>query len=122
LDVGGGNDLALAIEVAADAREDVAAFVAAERLPISAVVGLAPADGPFDQAVADPSNAVGIARALRDAARRVVREREATRLHLFLSGPGGLALLLGHRWNGFPSTIIYEHLGAASYCPTLTVV
>ena len=30
------------------------------------------------------------------------------RVHLFLAGPLGLALLLGHRWNRERPTVVYE--------------
>jgi hypothetical protein len=33
-------------------------------------------------------------------------------LHLFLAGPLGLAVLLGHHWNRVMPTVVYEHLGA----------
>ena len=43
-------------------------------------------------------------------------------IHLLLAGPGGLALLLGHRWNRTRPTTIYQHLGPGrGYTPAFTV-
>ena len=39
---------------------------------------------------------------------------EGTTVHLFLAGPMGLALLLGHRWNRVAATVVYEDLGAST--------
>jgi hypothetical protein len=41
------------------------------------------------------------------------------KVHLFMSAPNGLALLLGHVWNRLPETVVYEHWGAGrGYFPT----
>jgi hypothetical protein len=53
--------------------------------------------------------AVGI----RNAIRQEVRDHP--RVHLFLAGPIGLALLLGHRWNQIAPTVVYEDLAALGY-------
>ncbi|OOK65345.1 hypothetical protein BZL29_7988 [Mycobacterium kansasii] len=42
-------------------------------------------------------------------------------MHLFLIGPLGLAVLLGHHWNRITTTNIYEHLGAKEYVHAFTV-
>lgn len=42
-------------------------------------------------------------------------------VHLFLAGPMGLSLLLGHRWNHVAPTIVYEDLAALGYQPAFTV-
>jgi hypothetical protein len=42
----------------------------------------------------------------------------ATRVHLFLSTPVALGLLIGHAW-GRVSTVVYEHRGTGQgYFPT----
>ena len=44
------------------------------------------------------------------------------RIHLFLAGPGGLALLLGHRWNRTRQSIVYEHLAVGrGYTTAFTI-
>ena len=63
------------------------------------------------------------AQAIRDLVREDLEDHpEAPRIHLFLAGPGGLALLLGHRWNRTRPTIVYEHRGPGrGYTPAFTV-
>lgn len=52
----------------------------------------------------------------------LARHPHPQRIHLFLAGPGGLALLLGHRWNRTRENVVYEHLGAGrGYTPAFTV-
>ena len=44
------------------------------------------------------------------------------RLHLFMAGPNGLAVMLGHRWNGLRPTVVHEHLGVGrGYTPAFHV-
>jgi hypothetical protein len=70
-----------------------------------------PAEGAHDQSVAGAGQAVAYAQALRNAVRAHLESEPSDRVHLFLAGPGGLALLLGHRWNCVAPTTVYEHLG-----------
>ncbi len=46
------------------------------------------------------------------------RETGATRIHLFIAGPAGVALLLGHRRNVLPPVTVDEHQGGVNYAPT----
>jgi hypothetical protein len=70
-----------------------------------------PPEGAHDQSVAGPGQAVAYAQALRNGVREQLETARADRVHLFLAGPGGLALLLGHRWNRVAPTVVYEDLG-----------
>jgi hypothetical protein len=111
--VGAGPDLAVAVGVAIDPTNAVVNFVRSENLPISNVITLAPAEGAHDQAIGNAGEAVAYAQSIRDAVRDELETHPNSRqVHLFLAGPGGLALLLGHRWNRTRPTIVYEHLGA----------
>jgi hypothetical protein len=43
-------------------------------------------------------------------------------VHLFLAGPGGLTLLLGHRWNRVAPTFVYEDLATGrGYVAAFTI-
>ena len=57
------------------------------------------------------------------AALLLVSARPGTdKVHLFLAGPGGFALLLGHRWNRVRPTFVYEHLGTGrGYTPAYEI-
>lgn len=121
--IGAGVDLAIAVGVALDPAEAVINYARTARLPVGDVVILTPAEGAHDQVVRGPGEAVAYAQLIRDVVRAGLERRpDAERVHLFLAGPGGLALLLGHRWNRIRPTTVYEHLGPGrGYTPAFTV-
>ncbi len=120
--VGAGHELAVAIGMTVDPTTAVTRYIEDANLQIDRVLTLLPADGAHDQSVAGPGEAVAFAQALRNAVRQDLERKPATRVHLFLAGPGGLALLLGHRWNRVAPTTVYEDLGAGhGYVPAFKV-
>lgn len=115
-----GDELAVAISVAADPVDDVLAFINDAGLPVERLVSLSPAVGIRDNAIPDAAAATAFAQGCRDVVRRACRRN--TRIHLFLAGPMGLSLLLGHRWNRLRPTVVYEDVqGAAVYEQAFTV-
>jgi hypothetical protein len=104
--VGRGDELAVALAVATDPTEDVLEFVCKRELPIERLLVLHPPAGTKDNAVPDAAAAVALAVGVRDTVRQACRNNP--RVHLFLAGPMGLALLLGHRWNRVRPTVVYE--------------
>jgi hypothetical protein len=118
-DIGQGEDVAIAIEVATTMTADVRVFLRERNIPASRLVVLGPPGGSRDNAVAGPGQACALAVGLRDAAR--LSARGHPRVHLFLTTPMGLALLLGHRWNRVAPTIVYEDLAALGYEAAFTV-
>jgi hypothetical protein len=110
--VGAGDDLAVAIGMTVDPTAAVARFIDTAGLPVRTLLVLMPQEGAHDQSVAGPGEAVAYAQALRNAVREQLETAPVDRVHLFLAGPGGLALLLGHRWNRVAPTVVYEDLGA----------
>ena len=106
-----GDELAVAVGMTVDPTTAVTRFISAAGLPVRTLLTLVPADGAHDQSVAGPGQAVAYAQALRNAVREHLETAPADRVHLFLAGPGGLALLLGHRWNRVAPTVVYEDLG-----------
>jgi hypothetical protein len=117
--IGQGNDIAIAFEIATPIAEDVLKFLRGQQLPVDRLILLSPPGGARDNAVGSPEDACALAVGIRDAARRAVRGRP--RVHLFLAGPMGLSLLLGHRWNRVAPTTVYEDLAALGYEPAFTV-
>jgi hypothetical protein len=109
--VGLGDDLAVTIGVAVDPTDAVSQWITATALPVRNLLTLLPIDGAHDQSVAGPGEAIAYAQVLRNAVRAELERASANRVHLFLAGPGGLALLLGHRWNRVAPTAVYEDLG-----------
>lgn len=104
-----GEDLAVAVAIAADPTVDVAEYLRKSNVPVSRLVVLSIAGDPRDNAVQSSEHACGIAIGLRNEVR--TQARSHPRIHLFQAGPMGLALLLGHRWNRQAPTLVYEDLG-----------
>lgn len=122
VNIAAGEDLAVAFGVALDPTGAVTRYVRKAGIEARELVVCLPPGGPHDQSVASPGDAVGWAQALRNQVRLELERAPAPRIHLFLAGPGGLALLLGHRWNRVAQTCLYEDLGAGrGYQPTFTV-
>jgi hypothetical protein len=111
--IGQGDDLAIAIEVATPMGDDVIRWIRHAALPVGRLVVLGPSSGPRDNAVVGAEDACALAVGIRDAVRKEVRGHP--RVHLFLAGPMGLALLLGHRWNRVAPTVVYEDLSGLGY-------
>jgi hypothetical protein len=120
--VGAGHELAVAVGMTVDPTSAVTRFINTVNLPVQMLLTLMPAEGAHDQSVAGPGEAVAYAQALRNAVREQLESTPADRIHLFLAGPGGLALLLGHRWNRLAPTVVYEDLGPGrGYVTAFTV-
>ena len=118
-DIGQGQDVAVAIEVATTMTADVQEFLQNQNIPVARLTVLGPPGGPRDNAIAGPEQACSLAVGLRDAARRAAHGHQ--RVHLFLATPMALALLLGHRWNRVAPTIVYEDLASLGYEAAFTV-
>jgi hypothetical protein len=121
-DLGGNDGLAVAVAVSTDPGDAVRKYLAANQITAKRLLTLFPEPGPSDQAIPAASAAVAAAIAVREHVRRHIEELEVDRVHLFLAGPGGVALLLGHRWNRVAPTQVYEHLGIGKgYLPAFAV-
>jgi hypothetical protein len=121
--LGLGNDLAVAVGITVDPTDELAAYLRSAHIPIDHLITVIPATGPEDAAIAGPGHAVTYAEQTRNLVRtELTRHPHAELIHLFLAGPGGLALLLGHRWNRTRKTLVYEHLGVGlGYTPAFTI-
>lgn len=113
-----GADAALILNVAANGTDAVLGWIKRQGLPVGQAFVLTPRTGTGPNAVGSPNNANSLAIAVRDFARQ---HCTASDLHLFLVGPLGLAVLLGHHWNRVTKTHLYEHLGTPDYVHAFTV-
>jgi SMODS-associated and fused to various effectors sensor domain len=120
--VGAGADLAVAVGVSVNPTKAVLTYIRDAELSVDHLLTVLPAAGADDQAVASAGQAVAYAQTIRDLVREDLDTYpDAARIHLFFAGPGGLALLLGNRWNRTRPTIVYEHLGPGrGYAPAFT--
>lgn len=120
VDLGAGYELAVGLSVTNDLSEDVLSYVRSEGLAIRRVITITAAPTPSRTAIPDSARAMGWALAVRQVVRDQVRETAARKVHLFLSGPAGGALLLGHLWNRIPTTQLYEDLNPG-YTPAFLI-
>lgn len=119
---------AIIVSVAAEAAGDTIEWIRQSALgghlqhadsgPVSEILTVTPIAGVGPKAVSNAAAANSLAIAIRDLARRHARKGD---LHLFLIGPLGLAVLLGHHWNRLTTTHVYEHLGGIDYTHAFTV-
>ncbi|WP_437508293.1 SAVED domain-containing protein [Sorangium sp. So ce1099] len=120
VELGAGDELAVGLSVTNDLSEDVLAYLRGSALPVGRFVAIAASPAPSRTAIPDAAAAMGWALAVRRVVRDQVRATGARRVHLFLSGPAGGALLLGHLWNRLPSTQLYEDL-SPGYAPAFLI-
>ncbi len=120
VEVGAGLELAVGLSVTNDLSLDVLAHVRAASLPVQRFVHISVAPQPSKTAIPDAERAMGWALRVRDVVRAQVRETGARKVHLFMSGPAGGALFLGHVWNRVPTTQVYEDLNPG-YAPAFLI-
>jgi hypothetical protein len=113
-----GNDLAVIVNVSADGTDAAINWIRSAGLPIDRILSFSPINGIGASSLIDSHSANGFAQGVRDAVRAEVGQSE---VHLFLIGPLGLSVLLGHHWNRIATTWVYEHLGAQGYVEAFRV-
>ena len=109
--LGVGEDLAIGLALAFDLSPDVLAYLREQEMDVGHYVCLQPAGGANNQAIHGAADARCWAYEVRDSIRRLVQAYGPKRIHLFLAGPHGAMLLLGHLWDRMPPTQLYEDLG-----------
>ncbi len=121
-DLGAGEDLAIGIALAFDLSPDVLTFLRDQRMDVGQYVCLQPAGGANNQAIHSAAEARCWAYGVRDSIRRLVQEYRPKRIHLFLAGPHGAILMLGHLWDRMPVTQLYEDMGPGEgYSPSYLI-
>ena len=119
---GDGDDIAIGVALAFDLSPDVLAYLRDQRMDVGHYVCLQPAGGASNQAIRGAAEARSWAYEVRDSVRRIVQEYGPKRIHLFLAGPHGAVLLLGHLWDRMPATQLYEDLGPSKgYSPSYLI-
>jgi len=120
-ELGPGGDLAVGIALASDPSEDALRYVRGQLAGVGRYACIRPAGGAGNRAVRGAAEARGWAFGARDSIRRLCGHGPG-RVHLFMSVPDGVALLLGHLWNRMPSTQLYEDLGPGrGYSPSYLI-
>jgi hypothetical protein len=120
--LGHGDDVAIVVAVTAALSDEVNAYISGTGLPVRAVWKFVAPGGAHSQAITSGVHGAGLARELRMAVQSLCGLHRPQRIHLFLSAPGGFALLLGHYWDRLPSTQTYDWLGPGrGYSPAFLV-
>ncbi len=120
--LGLGRDIAIGLALAFDLSPGVLAYLRDQRMDVAHYVCLQPAGGANNQAIRGAAEARSWAYEVRDSVRRIVQEYRPKRIHLFLAGPHGAKLLLGHLWDRMPATQLYEDLGPTKgYSPSYLI-
>lgn len=120
--VGGGDELAVAVGLAADLGPAVARYLDDSAIPVGRLAVMRPTDGASPAAVDGSAAAAWLALSAVNETRTLLETEPARRIHLFLATPGVFAMLLGHRWNALRETVVHEHLGIGlGYAPTIIV-
>jgi hypothetical protein len=102
------RDLAVLVSAAGDVEPAISATVGRPRF--RAIVKVRPGDGSARRELALPGQATHLSRLIVRAIREARRELPAVeRTHLFLSGPAGLAVLVGQQLNAIGPVQTYEH-------------
>ena len=116
------KDLAVGIALAYDLSTEVLEFVRHTLWNVGRFVCIQPEKGASNQAIGSPAEARRWAFSTRDTVRKLVQDSGHSKIHLFLAGPSGAMLLLGHLWDRMPPTHLYEYLGPAKgYCPSFLI-
>jgi SMODS-associated and fused to various effectors sensor domain len=113
-----GDELAVCISISNELDGDVANYIERADLPIDRLVCLVPATGAARDSIIDAAAARGCVQAALDSVR--IEASTSPAIHLFLSAPGGVALLLGHVWNRLPETRVYADL-SPGYEPSFQI-
>ena len=120
-DIAQGEDLAIGLSITGDLSDDVIDYIRAAGLRVGRFVNLSPSTGTGPEALQSAAHARGWARAAFDELRQLTRQHSG-RLHLFIYGPLGGAVLLGNLWNRMPETQLYDDLGPGrGYAPTFVL-
>ncbi|MBB5774062.1 SAVED domain-containing protein [Nonomuraea jabiensis] len=115
-----GQDVALAVAIAADLTVDVRQYLSSTGSDIP-LLTVRPSTGTSNSSITGLEHAFGVALAIRDLAREIARTIKPPVLHLFLATPSGFAVLLGGIWDRVPSTQTYEDLAVDGYEPAFLI-
>ena len=115
--IGNGDELAVVVCVTGHIESDVLDYIERSSLPASKLVDISPASGVGQTAIPGEAEALGFVYAAFDEIRKAARN--VPMIHVFLSAPNGIAILLGHLWNRVPETQLYDDANSPEgYFPT----
>ena len=116
--VGAGSEIAMALSVSAQIRDDVLEYVRSAGLSIDRLIVYSPSSVVSRQSIPGPKEGLGFAHKISAMIRPDTRKIQCM-VHLFQAGPLPLSVMVGHLWNRMPMTQLYDDLGPGrGYAPT----
>ncbi len=117
-DLGPGRDVAVGVALASDPSPEAVKYIRGQIPGVGRYASVRHPGGASRRAIRDAAEAGGWALGACDSIRRLCQSGPE-RVHLFMSAPRGVALLLGRLWTRMPCTQLYEDLGPGKgYCPS----
>ena len=117
-DLGPGRDVAVGVALASDPSPEAVQYIRGQIPGAGSYARIGHPGGASRRAIRDAAEARGWALGACASIRRLC-QRGPERVHLFMSAPRGVALLLGRLWTRMPCTQLYEDLGPGKgYCPS----
>lgn len=117
--VGQGKGVAIAVSLTHDITDDVLEYLRDAGTPVDRLINFQPQDSPGQFAMPGHEAAMSLAREVAKTTQKAKADR-ADGVHVFIAGPGAVALFLGHSWNRIPTTHLYDDLNPG-YAPTFTI-
>jgi len=101
----------VAVSISRDVSAIARAWIQNQSDSVGALIDLAPAGGPYREAVSSPGDARSMASQIGAALARLNSEDRVSDIHLFLSVPAPLAVLIGHQLNACGRIHLYQREG-----------
>jgi hypothetical protein len=117
---GGGDAIAVVLDVAGKARQAVSSYLLSTDLPVKALVAIEPPIGASPGSIADDVDAVSFAQEAREKIAEALHRYGVRKTHLFFFGPFGLAAFLGQRLTSLGVVQLYEFT-EPGYAPSCTL-
>lgn len=119
--VGTGSEIAMALSVSAQIRDDVREYIRSAELAIDRLIIYSPSSDVSRRSIPGPKEGLGFAHEL-SAIMRTDTQKVQGMVHLFQAGPLPLSVMVGHLWNRMPTTQLYDDLGPGRYyTPTFRI-
>lgn len=105
----GQPEVALALSVTHDVREDVRLYVKNNLQSVGRILELTVVPSPSSTSVRDGTHALMLAQAVEAEIRKRTPSERSSRLHIFVSGPNAFVFFLGQLAHSFGGCLIYEY-------------
>ena len=106
--LGGGREIAVAINASQPATAQTRAYVAAQLRDVGKVISFTPPTGPGQQSITGGEHAAALAEQASNHVRAMKAEDPDALIHIFAAAPNSLLFYLGQLHQAFAPCIVYE--------------